>query len=77
MKQEEKRITLEATTASPGGPVVKARRSHRCGPGLCPSQGTTPPACLVILWWLRVAGVLKAVSLGFQIPAGSPMVDRF
>ena len=35
------------------------------------------PSVLFILWWLHVAVMLKAISLGFQIPAGSPMVDRF
>ena len=30
----------------------------------------------VTLWWLCVAVMLKAVPLGFQIQAGSPMADR-
>ena len=32
---------------------------------------------VVILWWLCVAVMLKVVPPVFQIPAGSPMVDRF
>ena len=32
---------------------------------------------IVILWWLPVAVMLKAVSPVFQIAAGLPMVDRF
>lgn len=32
---------------------------------------------VVTLWWMRVAVMLKAMPLIFQIPAGSPVVDRF
>ena len=32
---------------------------------------------VVILWWLHVAMMVKAIPPVFQIPAGSPMVDRF
>ena len=37
------------------------------------SQGTPLP---IIFRQLRVAVMLKAMPLVFQIPAGSPMVDR-
>ena len=32
---------------------------------------------VVTLWWFHVAVMLKAVPSVFQIPAESPMVDRF
>ena len=39
-------------------------------------QGPTPSLLGVTLWRLHVAVMLKALPLGFPIPAGSPMVDR-
>ena len=65
-----------AKTASPGSLVVKIRWSHCCSLRPFPSQGTTPPVTtrlsVVILWWLRVAVMLKAMPLVFQNQQGHP-----
>ena len=57
--------------------MIKIWRSRRWALGLFPSQGTTPPVCWLSYWQLCVAVVLKAMTLVFQIPAGSSMVDGF
>ena len=71
-------LLLHMNLASPGGLAVKIWNSQCCGLGFISRSGnhTTHPL-VVILWWLCVAVMLKAMSLVFQIPAGSPMVDRF
>ena len=57
--------------------VVKIQCSHHCSPGSFQVKEPHHHLLLVILWRLHVAGMLKALPLGFQMPAGSPMVDRF
>ena len=49
--------------------MVKIPHSHHCGPGSRP--------WVVILLWLRVAVMLKAMQPGFQIPAGHPWWTGF
>ena len=56
--------------ASPGGLVVTIWHSH------CLAWHPTY-LLAVILWWLHVAMILKAMPLVFRTPAGSPMVDWF
>ena len=60
---------LPISLASPGGLVVTIWWSH----GSCPTLHLS----VVRLWQLPVAVMLKAMPPVFQIPAGSPMVDRF
>ena len=47
-------------------------------PDFISQAGThTTQLSVVVLWQLCVARMLEAMMLVFQIPAGSPMVDRF
>lgn len=58
--------------------MVKIWGSHHCGLGFISQSGNhTTYLLVVILWWLSVAVMLKAMLLIFQIPAGSSMVDIF
>ena len=70
--------TVADRLASPGGLVVKIRRSPFRGLGFLSWLGNhTTCLSFVTVWWLCVVMMLKAMPLLFQIPAGSPMVDRF
>ena len=62
----------------PGGSIGKDSALSSPQLGFVSWSGThTTSLSIVILWWLHVAVMLKAIPRGFQIPAGSPMVDRF
>ena len=66
-----KKCLTNQNEASPDGLAVKIRHSH--------FQVREPhhPSMGVILWWLHVAVMLKAIPLAFQISAGSPILARF
>ena len=73
-KGEERKEKWRETEMGPGDLVVKIQCSHSHNQGSLPVR---EPHLSVILWRLSVAVMLKAVPPVFQIPAGSPMVDRF
>ena len=59
-------------------PAVEDSALSPPGPKFISLSGThTTHLLVVILWWLYVAVMLKAMPPVFQIPAGSPLVDKF